>query len=191
MDEPNQTNSAYSSDPKPAPEHDKKQHHHLDIDTTNPPLSLSLLPADLEPVPLEADPTDTSKELNFSSLEKETVQADKETLRSSSYDQDAATEKEVGSPPALPAPDGWHAPWTERKIPNRICGVRAKVFWVFVVLTVVVFGLGIGLGMGLSKFDDDDDDDGDGDSGASGSVLTASTVIAEESAISSTVGIRL
>lgn len=189
MDQPKETNSAYTFDPKPGPEKDKNQHQHLDIDTINPLLSLSLLPADLEPVPLETDPTDTSKELNLSCLEKETVQADKETLRSSSYDRDAATEKEVGSPSALSTPDGWHAPWAGRKIPNRICGVRAKVFWVFVVLTTVVFGLGIGLGMGLSKFDDDDD--GDGDSGASGSVLTASTVRAEESARSSTVGVRL
>lgn len=133
---------------------DEKQRQPHQPDTTNPPFSLALLPADLEALPT-TPPTDTTKKLYID--EKQPVQADKETIRSLSYAQTATTEKEVGEPPV--APDGWHAPWNRPKIPGRICGVRTKLFWIWVAVIVVVFGLGIGLGMGLSNFDDDDDEE--------------------------------
>lgn len=135
---------------------EKQQHFQRQSDTTNPPLSLALLPADLEALPI-TPPTDTTKELYID--EKQPVQADKETLRSLSYAQTATTEKEVGSPPSPVAPDGWHAPWRGPRIPGRICGVRTKLFWIWVGVIVVVFGLGIGLGMGLNKWDDDEDEE--------------------------------
>lgn len=131
----------------------QQQHQPPQPDTTNPPLSLFLLPADLEALPT-IPPTDTTKELYIN--EKQAVQADKETVRSLSYAQTATTEKEVGEPPV--APDGWHAPWRGPRIPGRICGVRTKLFWIWVGVIVVVFGLGIGLGMGLSNWDDDEEE---------------------------------
>lgn len=133
---------------------EKQQHLQRQNDTTNPPLSLALLPADLEAVPT-TPPTDTTKELYID--EKQPVQADKETVRSLSYAQTAMTEKESGEPRV--APDGWHAPWRGPRIPGRICGVRTKLFWIWVGVIVVVFGLGIGLGMGLSNWDDDEEEE--------------------------------
>jgi hypothetical protein len=110
------------------------------------PHSLALLPADLE----VAIPSSSDKEVYIE--EKQPVQVYKESCRISN---ESTSEKQVCEEVPV-APDGWHTPWSARNMPTRICGMRAKVFWILVASAVIVFGLGIGIGMGTSKLNGDD-----------------------------------
>jgi hypothetical protein len=123
----------------------KSKHHYADA-----PHSLALLPAGLE----VTIPSSSDKEVYIE--EKQPVQAYKESCQLST-DGSISSEKQVCEAPV--APDRWHAPWSGRSMPTRICGMRAKVFWILVASAVIVFGLGIGIGMGTSKLNGDDGDD--------------------------------
>lgn len=123
---------------------DEKRQHCHDRDL---PHSLALLPADLE----VAIPSSSEKEVYIE--EKQPVPADIERCQSAA---ESTPEKEVLETPVTS--DGWHAPWSGRSMPKRICGLRAKVFWILLVSAVVVFCLGIGIGMGTSKLKGSDDD---------------------------------
>jgi hypothetical protein len=114
---------------------DSDEHHNGHI-----PHSLAALPAGLE----VALPYPSDKEVYIE--EKQPVHAYKENCQISN---DGSSEKQVCETPV--APDGWHAPWKGRSMPARICGMRAKVFWILLASAVIVFGLGIGIGMGTSK----------------------------------------
>jgi len=127
-----------------------EKNQHCFYETAPIPHSLSLLPAGLEvAVPFSPD----SKEVYVE--EKQPVQAGKESYQSQVRDSNAS-EKEVLETleerrDALSTDGG-------RKAPKRICGIRAKVFWIALVCAVVVFGLGVGIGMGTSKLKGADDD---------------------------------
>jgi hypothetical protein len=128
-----------------ADEKQQLQLHHFETTVDTIPHSLALLPAGLE-LAVPFSPND--KEVYIE--EKQPVQAGKETLHQIRTESvAAAAEKELFE--TLEERGDTLSIEGSRAAPKRICGIRAKVFWISLVCAVVVFCLGVGIGMGTSK----------------------------------------